>query len=176
MPLMADSPDVPSPIDLRVMADAREWARSAMVKRPWRTDFFNKIADQLPPGPLRVLEIGSGPGFLAEVLLERNPNIEYVALDFSTAMHDLARDGLAERADRVRFVVADFTQNTWARGLAAFEAIVTVQAVHELRHKRRAPDLYGVIRDLLRARGQLLMCDHFVGEGGMSDGDLFHDT
>lgn len=173
MRLMADSPDVPSPIDLRSMADAWEWAQSAMLKRPWRTAFFTKIAEQLPSGHIRVLEIGSGPGFLAELLLQTNPDIEYIALDFSTAMHDLARERLVNAAHRVQFVEADFRQNTWVRGLASFDAVVTVQAVHELRHKRHAPALYAAVRDLLRTRGQFLMCDHFVGEDGMSDGDLF---
>ena len=55
-------PDVPSPIDLRQMTDAREWADEAMVKRPWRTEFFAEFAEQLAAGSaLRVLELGCGP-------------------------------------------------------------------------------------------------------------------
>jgi hypothetical protein len=60
--------DVPSPIDLRSATDAGEWAAAAMAKRPWRTDFFAAIADAMAAsrrGPARVLELGSGPGFLA---------------------------------------------------------------------------------------------------------------
>jgi hypothetical protein len=39
---MADdqSHDVASPIDLRIEKDAREWAASAMSKRPWQAVFF----------------------------------------------------------------------------------------------------------------------------------------
>lgn len=36
--------DVPSPIDLRLMSDAREWEETAMAKRPWRSDFFAAFA------------------------------------------------------------------------------------------------------------------------------------
>jgi hypothetical protein len=60
--------DVPSPIDLRQMSDASEWAATAMEKRPWRAEFFARFADELAnmePTAARVLELGSGPGFLA---------------------------------------------------------------------------------------------------------------
>jgi hypothetical protein len=44
------------------MADAREWADEAMVKRPRPTEFFAEFAEQLAAGSaLRVLELGSGP-------------------------------------------------------------------------------------------------------------------
>ena len=39
--------DVPSPIDLRLMSDAREWEATAMVKRPWRTEFFDCFAAEI---------------------------------------------------------------------------------------------------------------------------------
>ena len=35
---MTDDDDVPSPIDFRLPADAIEWERTAMAKRPWRTE------------------------------------------------------------------------------------------------------------------------------------------
>lgn len=67
---MTGQRDVPSPIDLRSMNDARQWAESAMAKRPWRTDFFDTIAHAIPPRQVKVLELGSGPGFLAERLVQ----------------------------------------------------------------------------------------------------------
>jgi SAM-dependent methyltransferase len=166
-------PDVPSPIDLRSMVDARQWAESAMVKRPWREEFFDTIEQQLPSGDITVLDLGSGPGFLAQRLLRTNRTIRYVAIDFSAAMHELAGERLGLMADRVRFIEADFKQAGWAKDLPSFHAVVTMQAVHELRHKRHAPNLYATVRSLLRSGGVFLMCDHFAGEGGMVDGELF---
>ena len=61
--------DVPSPIDLRLMSEASEWESTAMSKRPWRTEYFAEFgaAIKAAPDPVgRVLELGSGPGFLAE--------------------------------------------------------------------------------------------------------------
>jgi len=32
--------DVPSPIDLRLMSDAREWEATATAMRPWRAELW----------------------------------------------------------------------------------------------------------------------------------------
>ena len=169
-------PDVPSPIDLRNMDAARDWAKSVTEKRPWRVDFFQSMAQelgQLNAIGLSVLELGSGPGFLARHLFEALPLVNYVALDFSPAMHALAKEHLTGLADRVQFLEVDFKDPNWSVHLPGFDAVVSVQAVHELRHKQHAASLYRTVRQLLRSRGIFLMCDHFVGEGGMSDTALF---
>ncbi len=168
--------DVPSPINLRSEPEAREWTRTAMLKRPWRTDFFARIADELrrvSDGPPAILELGSGPGFLAEHILAALPASTYTALDFSPAMHALARERLGVRADRVTFIDADFRVADWAARLPMVDAVVTMQAVHELRHKRHAAGLYKAVRMLLRPSGVLLTCDHMIGPEGMTDAALF---
>jgi len=173
----ADSPiDVPSPVDLRTMADAREWADSAMRKRPWREEFFQAIARELcllNPSQLAVLELGSGPGFLALRILETFPAITYLALDFSSSMHLLAKKRLGSLADRVQFLEADFKASDWSVGLPMFDAVFSVQAIHELRHKQHAPSLYQIVRSLLRSGGVFFMCDHFIGPDGMIDEALY---
>lgn len=169
--------DIPSPIDLRRMEDAREWADTAMSKRPWRVDFFEAFAatiDQVSQGqPMRVLELGSGPGFLAEYLLKALPSIEYVALDFSSAMHQLAAQRLGQLVGRVQFVERSFCDESWPEGLGTFNAVVTLQAVHELRHKHHAARLHSQVRQVLAHGGSYLVCDHFAGEGGMSNDQLY---
>lgn len=171
------SMDVPSPIDLRRMDDAREWAETAMSKRSCRVEFFevfSAVIDQLAQGnSMRILELGSGPGFLAEHLLKALSSIEYVALDFSPAMHELATQRLGTLAERVRFVERSFRDESWPQGLGSFDVVVTLQAVHELRHKRYAADLHSQVREILVPGGSYLVCDHFYGEGGMSNDQLY---
>ena len=85
--------DVPSPIDLKDMVDAQEWERTAM-QRPFREEFFEAINAQLgllEVSCLSAIELGAGPGFLALHILTRRPNIHYTLLDFSSAMHTLAK-------------------------------------------------------------------------------------
>jgi SAM-dependent methyltransferase len=165
-----DRADVPSPIDLRDPIDASQWAETALAKRPWREAFLRAFVAELEglrPVGGAILELGSGPGFLARRILESLPQVDYTALDFSSAMHALAQQRLGSLATRARFVVADFRSAGWTMGLSKYHAVVTLQAVHELRHKRRAVGLYQAVRHLLLPGGIFLVCDHVCGEGGM---------
>lgn len=170
------SADVPSPIDLRLPHDAREWEQSAMSKRPWRAEFFAQFASEIAALPFkvqRVLELGSGPGFLAEHLLRSLGQVEYVLLDFSAPMHELAKARLSKFETRATFFERSFKEENWAAGLGSFECVVTNQAVHELRHKRYAVTLHRQVREVLAPGGTYLVCDHFAGEGGMKNEALY---
>jgi SAM-dependent methyltransferase len=172
-----DSPaDVPSPIDFHLPSDAEQWAATAMVKRPWRQSFFRSFVSELQPlvgTGGSILELGSGPGFLARQILESLPQVTYTALDFSASMHALARERLGSLAQRVGFVQLDFKTPDWAAGLSSYDAVVTMQAVHELRHKRHAASLYKAVRRLLRPGGLFLVCDPVCGEGVAANESLY---
>ena len=147
-----------------------------MEKRPWRESFFGAIVAELEPVESRqgsILELGSGPGFLARRILEAWPRVDYTALDFSAAMHALAKERLGPLAQRVCFVLRNFKEPGWTSGLSSYDAVVTLQAVHELRHKRHAASLYEAVTALLRPGGVFLVCDHVCGEGGLADASLF---
>jgi SAM-dependent methyltransferase len=168
--------DIPSPIDLCDPAQARDWANTAMVKRSWRKEFFGAILEEIRGrivADVSVLELGSGPGFFARRLLTATPAVRYTALDFSPAMHTLAREQLGELAGRVQFIERDFKHPGWSAGLPVFDAVVAVQCVHELRHKRHALALYRAVRELLGSKGIFLMCDHYAGGDGMDDRELY---
>src|SRR3984957_17273214 len=170
------SSDVPSPIDLRVMSDASEWEATAMEKRPWRAECVAKFADELahmePPAG-RVLELGSGPGFLAYKLLTGSSDLRMTLLVFSKAMHVLASKRLAPVLNRVEFLARSFKDSDWFQDLNAFHAVVTNQAVHELRHKRYAEELHRQVVRVLRPGGTYLVCDHILGPGGMTNDQLY---
>lgn len=146
-----------------------------MAKRPWRTDFFAVIARDVgaaaPAGA--VLELGAGPGFLAGYLLDALPAISYVWLDFSPAMHALARQRLGPSTARAKFIERSFKDVDWEQGLGTFDSVVTMQAVHELRHKRHAVALHRAVRRVISPGGPYLVCDHFAGDGGMVNHDLY---
>lgn len=169
-------PDIPTPIDFRLMTDATEWERTALEKRPNRPQIFDAFAAELlalgKPN-LSVLELGSGPGFLAEHLLARIPSMQMTLLDFSDAMHSLAKARLGSRAEQVTFLTRSFKEPEWTEGLAHFDAVVTNQAVHELRHTRHAEALHRQVRRVLKKGGVYLVCDHFFGEGGLSNDQLY---
>lgn len=122
---------------------------------------------------LSVLELGSGPGFLAQRILEALPHATYTALDFSPAMHALAQERLGGLSGGVRFVEANFQLPDWNLGLPTFDAVISMQSVHEVRHKSRVPALYARVRKLLHKGGLFLVCDHFAGDGGKPDTELY---
>jgi len=157
--------DVPTSVNFLDPAHARQWADETPRKRPWRPSFFAEFCTALRGPRLRIVELGSGPGHLAREIVSRCDVAEYLALDFSDAMHELARAHLGELASRVTFLTRDFRAPDWTAGLPAVDAVVTMQAVHETRHKRHALPLLAQARTILRPGGQLLYCDHYFEDG-----------
>jgi ubiquinone/menaquinone biosynthesis C-methylase UbiE len=155
--------DIPYGNDWDNPADVALWAESADRIRPWRSQIRDFIAEQLArlqPGA-RVLELGSGPGFLAERVLERCPQLgRYTLVDFSRPMLVLSRERLA-RFHAASFVCASFKSAEWIECVEGpFDCVVSMQAVHELRHKRHALRLYEQVHQILAANGRVLICDH----------------
>jgi len=155
--------DIPYGDDWHDGAVVDAWAEAADRIRPWRAQFRDAIADRvstLPPGA-RVLELGSGPGFLAERVLDRCGALaSYSLLDFSDGMLELSRDRLA-RFPAARFVRADFKSDEWMRAAGGpFDCVVSMQAIHEVRHKRHVPPLYGRVYEEIVVGGHVLICDH----------------
>ena len=134
------------------MIDARRFARlvtDAVVRRPllWRLfrrplrSMFDGLAPTWEtrigphhlgaldlaledmPVPRRVLDLGTGTGFVAKALAERYPEAEVVGIDLSPGMIEEARRKLPpELAGRVSFEVGDASALACPDG--AFELVV----------------------------------------------------
>lgn len=83
---------------------------------------------------------------------------EYVLLDFAEPMLAMARERVISPV--AHFVCRDFLDPAWTRDLGTFDAVLSMQAVHELRHKRRAATLYRQVAEVLVPGGVLVVCDH----------------
>ena len=159
----SDDEDLPIRVDFRDPATARTWIEETRIKRPYRPRFFAAFCDALSSrSKLRILELGSGPGQLAREILVHCDVQSYVALDFSPAMHEIATEYLGELASRVMFVTRDFREPAWPADLGTFDAIVTLQAAHETRHKRHLVPLLERARTVLAPGGVLLYADHYL--------------
>lgn len=160
-----DEEDLPYGEDFHDQAVAAQWAETAARRRPWRPMIFDHFATATLRSSVatpRVLELGSGPGVLAEHVLDRCPSVaRYTLLDFSEAMLSLSRGRLKRHRARTEFVRADFKSESWpADAGGPFDFVFSMQAVHELRHKRHAPRLYAQARSLLAPAAELMVCDH----------------
>jgi len=168
--------DTRSPIDWEQPDEVRGWMEETARMRPYRPLFFQAFAVQvdeylLPAG--RILELGSGPGMLAEVILANELVMSYSLLDFSAPMHALARERLAPFDYKLHFLQRDFRESDWSDGLGPFDMIVTMQAVHEVRHKRRVPDLFDHVFALLSPDGCFLYADHYFDVDRFPNSSLF---
>lgn len=157
------SDDVPIRVDFRDPATARAWIEDTRIRRPYRPRFFAAFCAALAArSRLRILELGSGPGQLAREILGHCDVELYVALDFSPAMHAIAAEHLGELAPRVTFVTRDFREPAWPDGLGTFDAVVTLQAAHETRHKRHLVPLLERARTVVAPGGVVLYADHYL--------------
>lgn len=155
--------DVPYGNDWDSAAEAGAYGDDADRRWPWRSQIREHIADRVArlPSRTRVLELGAGPGLLAHCVLQRCPDLErYTLLDFSEPMLALSRQRLAA-FPVASFVLESFKSEDWIRRVGAeFDCVVSMQAVHELRHKRHAARLYEQVHQALAVPGLFMVCDH----------------
>lgn len=164
MPIEYTDPslDVPPGVDFLDPDQVHRWVAACELDKAWRAPMRELFAQLVGAfsSDARVLELGSGPGLLAEAVLQACRNVaSYTLLDFSPQMLELSRQRLAQFRG-VDFIHGDFKQPDWLHHLSArYSAVVAMQAVHEIRHKRHVLGLYQRVRDLLEPGGLLAVCD-----------------
>ena len=153
------------PTDHRWLDDeyVAEWAARAN-EAPHRAAIFDAFVSGLRTlaagSGLRILELGSGPGYLAEQICARVDVARYTAVDISPSMHAIARTRLAPWEPLIELVEVDYREPGWERALGdSYDAAVTLQAVHELRRADLIPDLYRSVSTRLRPEGAFLVAD-----------------
>lgn len=156
--------EVPSDHDFFDPLYVKRWIAAVARYRPERQQLFKAFAAEaahINKETISVLELGCGPGFLAEVLLQNSNIARYALVDFSPYMLELSRQRLKAFEGRTILLQRDFKNKDWVAEIpAGFDLVVSLQAVHELRHASRIPRLYSQLHDLMVPRGTLLLCDH----------------
>lgn len=171
--------EVPSSVNFQNGFEAQKWANESLAKRPGRLHLFQRFVwevSQLANPPRTVLELGSGPGFLAEQLLRQCPSIEtYYLLDFSGAMIDLSRTRMRPFEGKdIQYIQASFKVSSWVNQVPTVpDVIVSMEAIHEVRHKRHVPRLYTEIASILPPHGVVLICDHLPADKSDREQSLY---
>lgn len=120
---------------------------------------LEELAAALPPDG-HLVELGLGPGYLAEHLLQRLPGIVYSGIDFSEPMLAIAQRRLAAHGDRLRPLRADLLETGWTRQLGApAHAIVTTWSLHDLGGEEQTATVYAACAGALAPGGLFLNGD-----------------
>jgi len=152
-----------------VFAETKEFDTNIRQLLPYYDEMLDAIALCVPSQSSRILELGCGTGELTVKILQRCPNAQLVAVDYSPRMIDFVGaklDNQGER-DRVKTLQLDF--GAWANDEAdvevgsPFDAIISSLAIHHLTDEMKGK-LFQKIARSLNPGGQFWNADPLLPE------------
>jgi SAM-dependent methyltransferase len=95
----------------------------------------------------RYLEIGAGPGVLATIIAQDNPDVQITAVELSSDMVSFAGEYVRDKGlqDRIQFVVGDATDEDLISSLGEFDLVYSTFSMHHWENPQK------VICNLTRA-------------------------
>ena len=110
--------------------------------------------------PMRVLDLGCGPGSLGDAIAERFADAQVVGLDRDPILLRLGNE-TNRHGDRVRLLDVDLTDPAWVAqvGEEKFDAVVSATALHWL-NPADLVRLYGELPQVLNPGAVFLNADH----------------
>ena len=124
-------------------------------------EYMARLIGADPDAGLSVLDIGSGYGPVAAVVLDAYPKAHAIGLDISEAMMAVGRERMARFGERFRYVVGDFGPGVLppeAVEAGPFDVVVSARAIHHLSAELMAR-LYADIYKNLRPGGSFFNLD-----------------
>ncbi|HWZ81433.1 MAG TPA: class I SAM-dependent methyltransferase [Terriglobales bacterium] len=134
---------------------AREYLERA-DSLPHRTEGESALSEFIPQTTRRILDLGTGDGRLLAVVKREHPNTEAVAIDFSPAMVEAAKNRFAGDSS---VTVVPHNLDDLLPDLGKFDAVVSSFAIHHVVHERKRT-LYSEIYGLLNAGGVFCNLEH----------------
>jgi len=148
-----------------------DWARRYLAERdtiPHRAEGTAALLEMLPAAPQRVLDLGTGDGFLIGAVRRVRPGVSGIACDFSDEMLDRARARFGV-APEVEVTAHDLDQplpDAWG----VFDLVVSSFAIHHVNDARKRA-LYGEVFARLVPGGTFLNLEHVA-----SPSEALHDA
>ena len=130
---------------------------------PQRPDICAHICERLnriDKGAIRILELCTGPGALAVAILNATSVSEYVGVDISAPSLDYVKSQLPALGVETHWLQADVNEDAWLSQIdSEFDAVVSMQSIHDLGGEPEVQRIYSVAYNLLRPRGVFLNAD-----------------
>ncbi len=116
--------------------------------------------------PIHVLDLGSGPGVLSELVLKLYPQAKVLAFDLTREMLEACKQRLAAFEGRIVIRQGDFSRDSFGAG---YDVILAGLTLHHLDHEQRREiyvRLYGALKSpgVFLAREVIVDDDPFVTE------------
>jgi SAM-dependent methyltransferase len=114
-------------------AFAEAWDARHLAGNPARAEHLSlllAILQQVKAG--WILDLGSGSGLVAQMVLDKSANARVFGLDSSAAMLGLAKGRLAPYGERVRLAEGDLTSLDGVDAPSECSAVIAVQSLHHL--------------------------------------------
>jgi L-threonylcarbamoyladenylate synthase len=116
------------------------------------------LADASGCGARRILELGTGTGTTASILLERHPDAALVGIDSNAKMLQAARERLP--TDRVELTVGEIEEELPG---GPFDLVASALCIHHLDDREKAR-LFERVRALIAPGGRFVLADLVVPE------------
>lgn len=120
------------------------------------------LAELLPAGPWRLLDLGAGTGSLARALLDRFPAAHAVAVDLDPVLIAVGRGAHRDLGGRLAWRQLDLRTPDWPADLAGaapptgqYDAVVSLATLHHFS-RRETAEIYRDLARLLKPGGVLL--------------------
>jgi trans-aconitate methyltransferase len=141
--------------------DSQTYRDIAEVAVPRRQEMVATLVAAVPfatDDPIKILELGSGDGRLAEALLTVFPHATLTALDGSESMRRETSARLALFGERARVAPFDVAALDWWDRMFGVDLVVSSLCLHHLNDAKKQY-LYKAAAERLSARGALLIAD-----------------
>ena len=110
------------------------------------------------PQPSLILELCCGEGLLAEMLLEKLPDSNYIGLDGSAVMLERAGPRLSHFRDRIKLSRLDLADKSWRILERPVTAVVSSLAIHHLDGEGKR-ELFKDVYAMLAPGGAFIISD-----------------
>lgn len=119
-----------------------------------------QVINHFAPNPKKIIDLGCGNGFLAEILLKSYPEASAILLDHSEPMIQMARMHMIEYRNRCEIIHGDFSNSIQKYAKPnSIDCIVSGFAIHHLTHEKKQ-ELYREIYKLLVNGGIFINVEH----------------
>lgn len=146
---------------------SKEWAEKFQPTPP-RIKLFETILMQIEKvgcETISILELGIGPGFLADYLLKELTNVTYEGLDYSESMLKIAARRTSKHKSIINFTQADLITEAWPEKLKKSpDIVVSTWALHDLFNKKNIDNVYKSVYKILPEDGVFLNGDFIKPE------------